>query len=160
MSRPTRIVSGGQTGADRGGLNAAIKLGIPHGGWCPKGRRAEDGKIPFRYQLLETGSASYRGRTRRNVLDSDGTVIFTRGRLEGGSALTAGVAREAGKPMLHIDLRAHGGNPDGAIRELRTWLREHRIACLNVAGSRESKARGIQDAVSKLLCRAFGPDDP
>jgi hypothetical protein len=65
-----RIISGGQTGADRGGLTAAIKLGIPHGGWCPKGRRAEDGQVPACYHLEETGSSSYQARTKRNVLEA------------------------------------------------------------------------------------------
>lgn len=156
MTRPTRIISGGQTGADRGGLDAAIALGIPHGGWCPKGRLAEDGKVPARYQLTETGSSSYPGRTRRNVLDADGTVIFTRGRLEGGSRLTADVARAAGKPSLHIDVKRLDAERAALIGELRAWLTEHQVAVLNVAGSRESKARGIRKAVARFLEEALG----
>lgn len=157
---PKRIVSGGQTGADRGGLAAAVRLGIAHGGWCPRGRRAEDGRVPNRYALTETASASYQVRTRRNVLDSDGTLIFTRGRLEGGSLLTARIARDAGKPCLHLDLKRLGGNRASAVVQLRAWLLEHRIATLNVAGSRESKARGIQEAVRAFLCEALGRRRP
>lgn len=151
-----KIVSGGQTGADRGGLNAAIKLGIPHGGWCPKGRKAEDGTIPPRYQLQETGSTNYQSRTRRNVLDSDGTVIFTRGKLEGGSLLTARIAREAGKPNLHLDLRDIGSRRVQSALDLRTWIGENKIRTLNVAGARESKVHGVQHAVARFLCDALG----
>jgi hypothetical protein len=78
---PSKIISGGQTGVDRAALDAAIELGIPHGGHCPRGRRAEDGRIPDRYQLTETDSAQYRVRTERNVLDADATLILCRGRM-------------------------------------------------------------------------------
>jgi hypothetical protein len=152
-----RIISGGQTGADRGGLTAAINLGIPHGGWCPKGRRAEDGKVPARYQLQETGSSSYQARTKRNVLEADGTVIFTRGKLAGGSLLTARVAREAAKPCLHLDLKHLGANPHAAVTHFRTWLTANAVRTLNVAGSRESKAHGMQAAVAKFLQLALDP---
>ncbi len=148
-----KIVSGGQTGADRGGLDAAIEIGIPHGGWCPKGRRAEDGAIPERYELQETSSADYKVRTRRNVIDSDGTVIFTRGRLEGGSKLTEKIAREAGKPCVHQDLDKV--RLTEAVQQLRAWLRVHEVHVLNVAGSRESKAPGLQVAVARLLVSAL-----
>jgi len=149
---PLRIISGGQTGADRGGLNAAIDLELPHGGWCPKGRLAEDGAVPERYQLSETETASYPERTRRNVLEADATVIFTRGRLEGGSRLTAEIAEAAGKPALHVDLtRPHAA----LIDEFRVWLDGHQVATLNVAGSRESKAPGITNAVGRFLKEAL-----
>ncbi len=148
-----KIVSGGQTGADRGGLDAAIELGIPHGGWCPKGRRAEDGAIPERYELQEVGSADYKVRTRRNVIDSGGTVIFTRGRLEGGSKLTEKIAREAGKPCVHQDLEKV--RLTVAVQQLREWLRTREVRVLNVAGSRESKAPGLQAAVARLLVSAL-----
>lgn len=150
-----KIVSGGQTGADRGGLDAAIKLGIPHGGWCPRGRRAEDGKVPQRYVLRETGSTSYQVRTRRNVLDSDGTVIFTRGRLEGGSLLTQQIACETGKPCLHLDLGKTAADHTAAVQRLRAWLVEERIRILNVAGSRASMAPGLQATVARLLVTAL-----
>lgn len=104
------IVSGGQTGADRGGLDAAIQSAVPHKGWCPKGRKSEDGGIPAHYLLTETTSADYRVRTEANVKDSDATVIFTRGDLEGGSLLTAQMARKRTKPWLHVDLTATPGN--------------------------------------------------
>lgn len=88
-----KIVSGGQTGVDRAGLDVAIQLGIDHGGWCPKGRRAEDGRIPGCYQLAEADSDEYAFRTERNVVDSDGTLILFFATLRGGTELTYRLAR-------------------------------------------------------------------
>lgn len=144
-----RIVSGGQTGADRGGLDAAIALGLEHGGWCPLGRLAEDGVIPARYRLQEMGDTSYAGRTRQNVIDSDGTVLFTYGLPLGGSRLTAEVAAQTGRPLLQLDLAAC--EMTSVVRVLRDWLLAHQIATLNVAGARESEAPGIGDAVRRCL---------
>ena len=73
-----KIVSGGQTGADQAALDAAIEYGIPHGGWVPKGRRTEKGRLPHRYHLKEATTIDYEQRTELNVIDSDSTVIFTR----------------------------------------------------------------------------------
>lgn len=132
-----RIVSGGQTGADRAGLDAAIACGIPHGGWCPKGRKAEDGPIPDEYQLTETASGNYLDRTERNVKESDGTVILTMGPLSGGSSRTAEFAREHDKPWLHVKLDAMSiGKVAGTLRR---FAKEHGLRVLNVAGSRGSK---------------------
>lgn len=152
MSTP-KVVSGGQTGADRGGLDAAIGLGLRHGGWCPKGRRSEDGRIPERYKLRETRSPKYRERTERNVRGSQGTVIFTRGPLEGGSALTADLARKYRKPLVHIDLAVVAERE--AEDRLVTWLIDNGVAILNVAGSRESKARGLYRSVMRIVGRAL-----
>lgn len=155
-----KIISGGQTGADRGGLKAAITLGIPHGGWCPKGRRAEDGTVPVCYQLQETAGRNYQTRTVRNVHDADGTVIFACGALEGGTLLTARVAGEAGKPCLHLDLEEVRISPEATAVRLRSWLTAHRIRTLNVAGPRESQARGIEAAVARFLDGALRNDQP
>lgn len=153
MIRVQKIISGGQTGADRGGLDAAIALGIPHGGWCPKGRRAEDGVIPDIYQLRETASTGYETRTRANVADSDGTVIFVgEARLSGGSGLTAKIARSVPRPFIVVmdDHRLPTLMP-----ALRNWLLAWPIRTLNVAGSRESKERGIQAHVRDFLIAAL-----
>jgi hypothetical protein len=150
-----RIFSGGQTGADRGGLDAAIDLGIEHGGWCPKGRLAEDGAVPGRYRLRETATAEYAERTRRNVEEADATAIFTRGAPTGGSALTAEFARRAGKPLLAIDLSR--ATPAEAAAALRRFVEEHAARTLNVAGSRESFAPGIAEEVRAIVRKALGP---
>ncbi len=150
-----RIISGGQTGADRAALDAARALRIAHGGWCPKGRRAEDGIIPGRYDLQETMSANSAVRTRRNVRDADGTVLFTRGEPTGGSQLTAKVARELCKPLLHLDVAFIQDHSDAARYELNEWIGQHGIRVLNVAGSRESECPGIHATVFDFLTKAF-----
>ena len=133
----TRIVSGGQTGVDRAALDVALELGLPCGGWCPRGRRAEDGPIPPRYPLTETGSASYRSRTRRNVEDSDGTVILAWGPLAGGTRFTAAYAERHGRPHVIVDLAQWS---DADVQRVRAWLAAHSIRILNVAGPRASQA--------------------
>ena len=136
--RVRRIVSGGQTGVDRGALDAAIALGIEHGGWCPRGRLAEDGRIAARYRLKETSSSEYWVRTEQNVIDSDGTLILYRGQLSGGTQLTRRMAVKHRKACLLVDL---GG--DSSIVPVRHWLMSNAIGVLNVAGPRESSAPGI-----------------
>jgi hypothetical protein len=145
---PEKIISGGQTGADRGALEAALALGIPHGGWCPRGRLAEDGRIPRRYRLTETDSPDYPFRTECNVLDSDATLIVYRGELGGGTLLTFRLATEHGRPCLAIDL-----DSPPPREEVQAWLREHEVRVLNVAGPRESQSSGIEEASCDLLVK-------
>jgi len=140
-----RIVSGGQAGADLAGLDWAIDNGVAHGGWCPKGRRAEDGPIDDRYGLTETPNANYLQRTEWNVRDSDATVIFTLdNKLEGGSRRTADFAERHGKPCIHI--RA-GVDP----KYLARFLVSKNVLTLNVAGKRESAQPGIYLFARKVL---------
>lgn len=141
-----KIISGGQTGTDRGALDAALALGIPCGGSCPRGRRAEDGRIPDRYPLSELTSAHYRDRTEQNVRDADATLVLTRGEVEGGTALTIALARKLGRPVLVLNVSA---NP--ALGPALIWLQTHRIRVLNVAGPRESRCPGIQREVRQWL---------
>ena len=154
---PRCIVSGGQTGADRAGLDFAIEHGVTHLGYCPRGRLAEDGPIPARYNLEETEHDDYPTRTRKNVELADATVIFQRGqavRPRSGSALTAGHARKVGRPCLVL-----GAFPDvqADAVALRAFLEEHRPKILNVAGSRESSTPGIAGHVARVLdAVAFG----
>ena len=143
------IVSGGQTGADRGALDAALAAGVPCGGWCPRGRRAEDGTIPERYPLRETPAAEYPQRTGWNVRDSDGTAILHHGRIDRGTALTERLARRQGRPVLLLDVRA------AQPAELAAWIARENITRLNVAGPRESRAAGLQAAVAAFLREAF-----
>jgi Circularly permutated YpsA SLOG family len=147
---PVKIISGGQTGADRAGLDVAIARSLPHGGWCPKGRKAEDGPLPPRYLLTETPTANYLVRTERNAAESDATVIFTLGGLSGGSKRTAEFAKKHGRPFLHLSLVT--GGETRAAEKLAAFVRAHRVAKLNVAGSRESKAPGIH----ALACMVLG----
>lgn len=141
-----RIVSGGQTGVDRGALDAAMACGIACSGWCPRGRRAEDGRIPDRYPLQETGSPDYRERTERNVIDSDGTLVIARGALSGGTALTRAIAQQLGRPCLVVDLDAAP-----PLERVVEWVRGHDVRILNVAGPRESQRPGIQEAARRLV---------
>ena len=148
-----KIVSGGQTGVDRAALDTALALGLPRGGWCPKGRRAEDGPIPARYELLETSSADYAERTRLNVRDSDGTLVLVRaagpGSIAGGTRLAIDIAAELDRPALVIDLAADSA--DTGIAQVRAWLASSGIHTLNVAGPRESEAPGVAAAAASFL---------
>jgi hypothetical protein len=145
------IVSGGQTGVDRGALDAAITSGIGHGGWCPRGRKAEDGTIPAYFLLRETPSARYAERTEWNVRDSGGTLVLSRGLIRGGTRLTLELARRYGRPCLVVKL---DGTQDAAAAV--KWIREWNIEVLNVAGPRESTNPGIgADArrfVEEVIC--------
>lgn len=144
-----KIVSGGQTGADRAALDWAIAHGLPHGGWCPRGRRAEDGRIARRYRLTETPSDSYIQRTEWNVRDSDGTVIVSLSRtLTGGSRRTAELAGQCGKPWLHL---AREASEEDAGERLRRFVHEHGIRVLNVAGPRASAEPAIGAFVTAAL---------
>ncbi|MCS6770679.1 MAG: putative molybdenum carrier protein [Kiritimatiellae bacterium] len=138
VPRIARIVSGGQTGVDRAALDAALALGVPHGGWCPKGRLAEDGAIPRRYRLRQVKSPDPSVRTLANVRDSDATLILARGPLTGGTRYTAECARALRRPLLVVDPT---GTSDPVPRILR-WLARvarNRPIVLNIAGPRASQ---------------------
>lgn len=149
----SKIISGGQTGADQAGLEAAIRLGIPHGGWIPKGRLTEDGPLPGRYNLQEMPTKSYPKRTVQNILDSDGTLVVSHGKITGGTKLTVELAQKHGKPCLHMDLSAITSSY--AVRMLQSWIADNGIRVLNVAGPRASKDPAIFEAVVDLLGRAL-----
>lgn len=150
-----RIVSGGQTGADRAALDVALELGLESGGWVPLGRQAEDGEIPERYaHMREADSPLPAVRTELNVRDSDATVIVSHGALVGGTALTQSIAHRLGKPLLHLDLDTI--SEATAARSLREWLIAEHPAVLNVAGARESEDAGIYAATRRVLSVAFG----
>jgi hypothetical protein len=142
------LVSGGQSGADRAALDWAIGHGIRHGGWCPRGRKTEDGPLPERYLLQETPTSGYLQRTEWNVRDSDATLIFTLDdKLDGGSKRTAAFADSLGKPWLHVRPGVH---PKYVAR----FLSRHGVKTLNVAGKRESSAPGIGALVEQVLSQA------
>jgi len=150
MPSVLKVVSGGQTGVDRAALDAARAAGLPCGGWCPKGRLAEDGPIDSAYPLVETPSADYAQRTEWNVRDSDGTLVVARGRPKGGTALTVNLARRHGKPLLVVDLSQ---NP--SPEEVSRWIEAGGIRVLNVAGPRESQSLAIGREARGFLERLF-----
>ena len=153
MKPALKIVAGGQTGVDRAALEWALTHGVPHGGWCPKGRQAEDGVIPPRFQLKETGSNNYSIRTRRNIRDSGGTVIFSgRAELMGRTKETAEFAKVIGKPLLHL-VSSAGLNE--TADQLNAFLREHGIVVLNVAGPRASEEPEVGQFVTAVLSHAL-----
>ncbi len=142
----SKIVSGAQTGVDRAALDVALALGYPCGGWVPKGRRSEDGRVPASYPVRETGGRGYAERTLLNVRDSDATLILTRGKPTGGTALTLEYALNLDRPSRVVDLL--GANTPGQVKE---WLAEKEVVVLNVAGPRESSSPGIYDQAKKFL---------
>ena len=155
MLKLKKIVSGGQTGVDRAALDFAIRRGIPHGGYCPKGRRSESGRIAAKYRLTECASADYAMRTALNVAHSDGTLVLTRGRPEGGTQRTVFLCGEYSKPALVIDLDRRLKSAD-----FIDWLQMHAIATLNVAGPRESKHAGIGKQARAALDELFAALEP
>lgn len=146
---PKRIVSGGQTGVDRAGLDVAIALGLDHGGWCPAGRLAEDGSVPSRYELRETESSDYPARTKQNVIDSDATLILFEQELKGGTRLTKRFCRELEKTHRVAEI-----NPE-SISGVQQWFIEQQPEILNIAGPRESTYPGIYDRAFEYLLKAF-----
>jgi len=148
------IISGGQTGADQGGLLAAIACGIEHGGWCPKGRRSEDGTIPWMFKLTEDTSSDYRSRTKLNIRAADATIIFVRGVPTGGSRLTAETAIKMRKPLLKVQIDPK--KPLECAPKIEEFLLRHDPRVINIAGSRESKVPGIQVAVTSVLSFLIG----
>ncbi len=134
-----KVVSGGQTGVDRAGLDAAVAAGYPIGGYCPKGRLAEDGTIPEKYPMIEMDTPESYFRTKKNVMDSDGTLILNKGELSHGTLLTYDFAAKHSKPNLIVQLDAEEIiKPEQVIR----WIDGQFISILNVAGPKESKCPG------------------
>ncbi len=144
-----KIISGCQTGADIAGVDAAIANSFPYGGWVPNGRKTESGPLPERYKVSEVTTGGYFKRTKQNVIDSDGTAIFTHGKLSGGSDLTRKLAIKHGKPWIHINMV----NEDiaSAVSKLRWWLEDNGIETLNIAGKTASKDEKIYNAVFQVV---------
>ena len=149
MVRLERVVSGGQTGADQAALDVAIELGIPHGGWVPKGRKTERGALPAKYRLKEMPTGSYPKRTEQNVIDSEGTLIISHGALKEGSEYTRRMAVKHGKPWIHVD--ANKQSIEAAVEMIRTWISGKDIERLNVAGPPASKDPKIYTATKRIL---------
>lgn len=160
LATKIKILSGGQTGVDRAALDIAIELGIPHGGWCPKGRLSEDGTIPSHYQLREMDSEHYADRTRQNIIDSDGTLILYHDRLQGGTLLSNRFAEQQNKPCHKVRLARSVIRSDSRtlvtkVKAAQNWLHEHRIRTLNIAGPRGSKEPQIYSKAMEFLRLLF-----
>ncbi|MFI5222758.1 MAG: YpsA SLOG family protein [Nitrospirales bacterium] len=142
------IRSGGQTGADLGGLLAAKDLGLKTGGFIPKGFLTELGLQPelAAFGLQETSSKEYPPRTRLNIQHSDGTVIFTQLPFSRGSRLTFTECVKMGKPKLIVNPFTYE-----SPKEFLRWLEDEKIKILNVAGSRESRWPGIEESVRQFI---------
>jgi Circularly permutated YpsA SLOG family len=145
-----KIISGGQTGVDRAALDVAIHFGLAHGGWCPRGRLAEDGRVPAMYDLVEMDSANYADRTRQNVLDADATLILYPDQLRSGTRLTAVYARELGKEYLAVRL---DDRPKPA--DIAAWINDKQIKHLNIAGPRASSHPRIYSRAKNFLTKVF-----
>jgi hypothetical protein len=143
-----RILSGGQTGVDRAALDFALKNKLICGGWCPKGRIAEDGKIPDQYPLTEAAVSSYSWRTELNVRDSDATLVIYSGALGNGTELTIKKTQSQGKPLMLIDL---DNNNELVAENFISWINANKVETLNIAGPRESTNQGIYLKTIKLL---------
>ncbi len=145
-----KIVSGGQTGVDRAALDAAIVGGLSYGGIIPKGRLAEDGKVPEKYKLTESDNPTYEYRTEQNVIHSDATLILGYLPMTGGTHLTNEFCHKHSKPHLFIDLKQP--HPEQKILE---WIKMIKPHILNIAGPRESKQPGIYKITRNLLETIF-----
>ena len=160
MPSPVRkIVSGGQTGADQGGLLAGRELTIETGGVAPCGWLTENGpqeELLRNFGLTECEEEGYPARTRNNIALSDGTLLV--GAFEsGGSKLTHELATQMGKPLLLIAYPPDQSGDENRITEFRRWLENHRIQTLNIAGNRESQSPGIAEFTRNFLLRALLP---
>lgn len=151
---PRVVISGGQTGADRGALDAAREVGVPRAGWVPRGWRAEDGQVPesYRSDLREHESSDYMARTRANVDDCDGVILVSSsGELSTGTLRTRQYADRVGKPVLHVVSSGDADWSDRIVAEVATWIRDRRVGVLMVAGPRESRDAGIAEATRRLI---------
>jgi putative molybdenum carrier protein len=147
-----KVVSGGQTGVDRAALDVALALRMEIGGWCPRERWAEDGRIPDRYALIETRSPDVHVRTQRNVESSSATLVLSRGSPMGGTRYTVEIAESMRRPILVVDITDRNRDP---VAEIVGWIEQVKPQILNVAGPRESGAPGITEEVFHILKDAF-----
>lgn len=148
-----KVISGGQTGVDRAGLDAAIESGIEHGGYAPKGRKAEDGIIPEKYKMKVLERGGYPARTKKNIESSDGTLVFCQGKPSTGTKLTVDYADEIEKPCLVLDLDRE--IIPTAIETVRVWIEKEKIEVMNVAGPRLSSAPILAMMAKKILLGVF-----
>ncbi len=148
-----KIISGGQIGADQAALDMAIKLTVPHGGWIQKGRKTQSGTLPDKYKLKEMPTASYIKRIEQNVINSDGTLIISHGRLTGGSDHSRKMVLKHKRLLLHIDLLQIEALQ--AAKLINSWISLYQIKILNITGSRASEDPKIYKATMDILESAY-----
>lgn len=163
VDAPLIVISGGQTGADRAALDAAMDVGVPVGGWCPSGRRAEDGRIDDGYPLHETPSPDVEQRTTWNVRDATATLVLTLGDVDDGTAFTVDEARRLGRPVRAV--RLDQTDLESEVAEVIRWIeqldgKEQGRQILNVAGPRESNAPGLYDSARRFMHRLLSKVAP
>jgi len=148
-----KIISGGQTGVDRAALDVAIEQGIDYGGYIPKGRKAEDGRISEKYsKLIETKEVDYKSRTELNVKKASATLIIFKKKLFGGTLLSKELAIKHNKPYLRIDIDKKIPKSE---EQIKIWIKLIQPGILNIAGSRESNNPGIYETTKGLLTKVF-----
>jgi len=150
-----KIISGGQTGADLAALDVALEYGIPHGGWVSRGRRNEKGTLLNRYRMKELSSINYPKRTELNVMDSDGTLILSHGKLSGEPALASRLVMKHGRPSLHVDLQDM--TEYKAVAIIKSWIETREIKVLNVTGPKASEDSRIYGATERVLKSVLYP---
>lgn len=154
----TKIISGGQTGADQAGWRAAKRFNLETSGWMPRGFKTEDGPRPEfarLYGATEHPSSDYRNRTISNVGLAEATVIFNRGaRPSPGTILALNTCREVNQPVLVVGINVDS-SPTIGPHSLKAWIIRNRATVLNVAGNRESSSPGIGAWVESYLCEVL-----
>ncbi len=145
-----RVISGAQTGVDRAALDVALKLKIPCGGYVPKGRFAEDGRVPAKYPVEECESVDYLERTKLNAKESDATLILNLGRMDGGTLFTYKYCVKIKKSVGVIDL-----DDDNRVEKFFAFLKKNKPGVLNIAGPRESRSPGIYRKAFRFLLKVF-----
>jgi len=146
-----KIISGGKPGVELAALDAAIRLNIPHGGWCYRNRKTDGGVLPEHYNVKEIENPSYFERLEKNVIDSEGTVVLTYGQMVVGSKAVKDVADKCNKPLLNVNLDGH--SLDQTVTLIRKWMTEHEIDTIYFTGSKTGRGPGtkIYDEVIQII---------
>jgi hypothetical protein len=146
-----KIISGGKPGVEIAALDAAIRLDIPHGGWCYRDRKTDGGVLPKHYNVKEIKNPSYFERLERNINDSDGTVVLTYGQLSIGSKAAKDLADKHNKPLLNVNLGEHLFTYTVSL--ISEWMTNHEIYTIYFTGSKTGPGRStnIYDVVIQII---------
>jgi hypothetical protein len=144
-----KIISGGQPGAEKAALDAALKLGVPHSGWAYKGRKTEEGHLPEQYKVKETIDKSFSSRIEKNVLDAAGVVIFSYGKLIIGLKMVEELASKHKRPCLHVDLNESPRNIAAAT--IRAWMTKNETEVVYFTGQKPVEDSDIYSEVIRII---------